>query len=135
MPPVPQARGFTLIEVLAALAILAMTAAFALRALSGALMLTDRGEREQAALSVAESVLDRVGRDIEVREGEQDGRTADGFAWQVRMSSYANGAGALETRPPAAHGIIVDVTVSWKAQRYTRKLHLSTLRLAPGGGP
>ena len=82
-------HGFTLIEVLVALAILAITTAFAFHALSGALDWTNRGTREESALLLAETIIGRVGRDIDLQPGEQDGRTEDGFVWHLRKTPYA----------------------------------------------
>jgi general secretion pathway protein I len=125
-----RAEGFTLIEVLVALAVLAVAMGFAFRAYSGALLWVNRGEREQGALVVAETILERVGRDIDLREGSRDGTTDDGFAWQLRLSPYAASTG----QPAVVRGIVVDVTVSWTEERLPRALHLSTLRLAGAGG-
>ena len=126
-----KAAGFTLIEVLVALAVLAITAGFAFRAISGAVVLSERGGREQTALVIAQGLIDRVGHDLPLREGEDSGRTADGFRWQVRQSPYAGSAAPAAL--PYARGLVVDVTVSWTDQRRTRLLHLSTLRIAAGG--
>jgi general secretion pathway protein I len=132
-PSVPRRdRGFTLIETLVALAILAMVSGFAFRVFSGALLSLSGSQHEQMALIVAESMLDRVGRDIELRDGNLAGQTSDGFRWTLWMAPYR---GAGECPPRAAcgavpHGIVVQVNVGWTEQRRARQVQLSTLRLA-----
>jgi general secretion pathway protein I len=126
-------RGFTLIEVLVALAILALVTGFAFRAFSGALSWVERGEHEQAALLLAQTLLDRVGRDLPLQDGERSGRTPDGMIWQVRLSPDT---ASVDPRvsDPVARGLVVDVTVGWTEPYAARRLHLSTLRLVPVGG-
>jgi hypothetical protein len=121
--------------VLVALAILAITTAFAFHALSGALDWTNRGTREESALLLAETIIGRVGRDIDLQPGEQDGRTEDGFVWHLRKTPYAGMAAIWPVgRQPTAVGIVVDVTVVWPEHRHARQVHLSTLRIAAGTG-
>ena len=114
--------GFTLIEVLVALAILAITFGFAFRAFSGGTYLLDRNGYEQRAILRAQSELARIGHDIPLQDGETDGRAADGFAWKVAITPYGLAAGGL-----LAHQVAVEV--GWREGREERRILLQTIRL------
>jgi len=121
--------------VLVALAILAISMGFAFRVFSGALNALAGSEREQTAMTLAQSMMDRVGGDIALRDGSLAGQTGDGFLWQLRMTPYDS---ARDCRPGACgaalRGIVVQVSVGWIEQRHTRQVQLSTLRLTGQGG-
>ena len=123
--------GFTLIEILVALALLAFTFAMAYHVLSAGLSWSDRGRAAQEATMVAETLLERVGHDIALADGEVAGRTGNGFAWRLAMTPYQLAGGASQSL--AAHQ--VEVTVSWLDRRRPQQIRIVTLRLAlPEGG-
>jgi general secretion pathway protein I len=121
--------GFTLVEVLVALAIVAVAFAVSLGILSGGLTRLDHDHNVQHALLVAQSELARVGQDIPVADRQIDGESADGFAWRIAITSYAAAAGGL-----AAHDVVI--TVGWREGWRPREVRLETVRLAvlPAGG-
>jgi type II secretory pathway pseudopilin PulG len=124
------------VELLVALAVFAMAIGFAYRALSGAVASQDGSERNQIAVRLAQTMLDRVGRDIDLNPGDIDGRTQDGFVWRLRMTPYsAAAADAAANAPdcitaPALQGIVVQVSVEWTEQRHPHQIRLSSLRLS-----
>jgi general secretion pathway protein I len=132
MPLPKQSGGFTLIEVLVALSVLGITVGFAFRAFSGALASLDRGEHDQVAVTLAQTMLDRVGHDIDLRPGDQSGRTTDGFAWQLHMS--ANDTLADSVTDAGLQAIVVRVEVGWTEQGHAHQVRLSSLRLARPAG-
>ena len=125
--------GFTLIEVLVALAILAIAFGFAFRALSGGFDRLDRDQKNADALLLAQSTLARVGRDIALADGAVDGRTADGFAWRIETSSYGD---TQDLSPGRLIGHRVEVTIAWNERHQRREVRLTSLLLGPKGqGP
>ena len=121
-----RAGGFTLVEVVVALAILALTFTFAYRAMSGGLgRLADDGAAEQAVL-VARSQLARIGSDIALADGETDGRAEGGFAWRIVITPYGRPAGGL-----AGHRVVVDIL--WRGGTTARRVRLETVRLGAAG--
>ena len=68
----PAQAGFTLIEVLVALAILAIALGFAFRPLSGGFDRLDRDQKSADALLLAQSTLARVGHDIALEDLQHD---------------------------------------------------------------
>ena len=119
--------GFTLIEVLVALAILAITFGFAFRAFSGGAYLLDRDGYEERAVLRARSELARIGRDIPLQDGETDGRSAGGFAWKVTITPFGSAAGGL-----LGHQVAVEV--GWREGREERRIQLQTIRLGLADG-
>jgi len=124
--------GFTLVEVLVALAVLAIAMGFAFRAFSSAMVSMDGSERSQTALSLARSMLDRVGRDIDLRPGDARGRTADGFAWHIHQAPYDTLFDCIDGID--LQGIVVQVDVGWTSGRRAQAVHLSSLLLSRQAG-
>jgi len=128
-------RGFTLLEVLAAIALLAFAFAIGLRAMSGALNNSVRGEALTTATLEAQSLLDQQGLVVPLSAGLQQGRFADGATWQLRTGKFkppvpppASGFAASPAQPLAGNGIDLfrlDLDVRYGGGR---TLHFSTLR-------
>ncbi len=127
-----RAAGFMLVEVVVALAIVAMAFGYAFPSLSGALDRLGRDGNNARAVSLAQSTLSRVGHDIPLRTGDASGSTEGGFTWQVAMTPY------LPIVLPPARGVagyVVQVRVSWRERGNPRDVSISTVRLGfPGRG-
>ena len=133
MADIPQGNrsaGFLLIEVVVALAIVAMAFAYGFRTLSGSLDRLGRDHNSTAALLLAQSTLDRVGYDIALAQGDINGSTRDGFSWSIEMAPYASAPVPVDN---VLIGYVVRVTVGWKERSNTRQVQLSTIRLAYRG--
>jgi general secretion pathway protein I len=114
-------RGFTLIEVLVALAILALTFSFAYSAVSGGLgRQSDDGRAEHAVL-LARSQLARVGHELALADGAIAGRDENGFSWQIAIAPYGASGGVVGHR--------VEVKLDWRAGRRMNHIRLETIRL------
>ena len=75
------APGFTLIEILVALAILAVILAVFAQVLSGSVLSARRIDAETQALLVARSTMERIGRDLPLQPGTSSGKLAGGGRW------------------------------------------------------
>lgn len=124
--PTGIAAGFTLIEVVVALAVLAIALGFAFRALSGGFDWLDRAEHDRTGLLFAETMLARVGHDVALQAGQTTGRTPGGFSWVIETTPYGD-----VSRLPSGRliGYQVQVTVSWSERRRLRQVRLTTLQL------
>jgi general secretion pathway protein I len=122
--------GFTLVEVLVALAIVAIAFVVALGIFTGGLSRLDHDHNVQYALLVAQSELARVGQDIALQDHEIDGpgdsQGEDGFAWHIAITPYGGGPGGL-------FGHRVVVTVGWNEGWQKREVRLDTVRLGLQG--
>ena len=120
-------RGFTLIEIIVALAILAVALGALFQAFSGGLQATAVAGRQAAAVMLAQSLLDRIGQDIPLVAGEQTGVSEDGLRWSIAIAPSPLIARERRADSPL---LPFDVLVTVAADG-RRPVALTTLRLAP----
>jgi prepilin-type N-terminal cleavage/methylation domain-containing protein len=122
-----RARGFTLIEIILAVAIFALAAAALFPSFSTALRATAVGDHQVGAVQVARSLLERVGADIPLAAGELAGTTEDGLAWTIVMQpAPLLDPDRADQSPVLPFSVAVTV-----AHESGRPVTLTTLRLAP----
>jgi general secretion pathway protein I len=106
--------GFTLIEVLVAVAIAGIALASLSAAVRTGLGNAKAAEQYNDATHRAQSRLDMVGSAIPLTPGEQSGDDGGGFAWRVRISPpQTHTAPPRANTPPLPALYDVEVTVSW----------------------
>lgn len=115
-------QGFSLLEVLVAFSIMALSLGVLYEALGGSVRAAGDAERHVRAVLAAESLLAR--HDSVPPGGLVLSGTADGFGWQLETTPLP----PLEGRPEAwgLHGI--RVAVSWDDRGQTRTLRLYSIR-------
>lgn len=123
--------GFSLFEVIAAIAVLAIAFAALMQVAGSAMSLTARAnERTQAALR-ARSLLDSAFIIDPVREGSSDGRFDQTYRWQLNVSPYnVSDAPDDNAGGNASRMYRLDLDVFWGDPDHERRAHFSTLRLA-----
>jgi general secretion pathway protein I len=123
-------RGFTLLEVLVAFLILAISLGVGFETFSTGMRATRiAGELATATLH-AESKLEAQGIEAPVSEGERAGKFDDIYRWRVVTRLYEPGPD--QTIAPNLPDLYsVTVTVSWGAQDAARSVALTSLRLEP----
>lgn len=119
--------GFTLPEILAALAILALSLSVLFGLLSDGLRRTGRAEATAEAGALAQSLLARVGTELPIEPGLTTGEFPNGLRWRLHMEPYGDG-GDRQAWPVAAH--VVSAEVAWGDGEQRRSVALTTLRLA-----
>ena len=120
-------RGFTLVELLVSLAILAVALGVLFSAISSALDRTRKDRDEALAGSLVQSLLARTGTDRPLRAGEDSGVYSNGMRWRVAVTPYGSGDDAKAWRMNA---FAVRATVSWSDNGNVHSKTLSTLRMA-----
>jgi len=127
-------RGFTLFEVLVALAIAALVLTGLLKTFSLGFTSLERARDSIGAALLAESTLEAVGVSGPPAEGavtDSVGR----YLRQVSITAYGTGApervGAA-AQTPVPRAVRVVVTVGWPADNPARSVRLETLRLVSG---
>ncbi len=116
-----RARGFTLLEVLVALAIMGMSLGLLFRAGGGALRDAGAIEHLQKAILVAES-LSELHDSVPPQGWNEAGRSA-GYAWQVTSVPYGDGAPDIGRVP--LHE--VRIAVAWDDGGRPRRFERTTL--------
>ena len=124
--------GFTLVEVVAALAILALSLSVLFGLLSDGLRRTGQAEAMAEAGSLAQSLLARVGTGLPIRPGVTAGELQNGARWRLRMEPYGDAADRLMW-PVDAY--TVSAEIAWGDGTHEQSVVLTTLRLAPKAPP
>jgi general secretion pathway protein I len=121
-------QGFSLLEVVVAFAILALTLGVLMQIFSRALNTTALSGEYSRAATLAEARLNTVGIDIPLEAGSYTGDPEDGIAWQVFIEPYQPGEVTWE---PTLDAFRVTAVASWGGDRVEsrREVSLSTLRL------
>lgn len=129
--PFETQAGFSLLEVLVAFAILAISLGVLMQIFSRATTTTMAAAQYSRAVSLAEARLAAVGTAIPLEAGSTSGEPEDGFAWELsivptQLGTEAQGLSAVES-PVTPYR--VTVTTLWRDGARSRSLSLSSLRL------
>ncbi|NIJ67803.1 type II secretion system protein XpsI [Xanthomonas sp. 60] len=83
-------RGFTLLEVLVAFALLALALTLLLGTLSGAARQVAEADQRTRAVLLAQSLMAGLGVEAPLQEGTREGRWDDGaYSWTLEVAPYA----------------------------------------------
>ena len=118
-------KGFTLVEVLIAFAILAVVLGIVFRTLSTGLSHERIADLTTARVLEARSILDRLGIDIPLEEGITEGRMATGEVWTMTVS-LTEPAASDEIRSATLNAYIAELQVDGEDGR---TVYLKTLKL------
>lgn len=122
----PSDQGFTVLEVVVALAIFTLSLTVLFSVITESLRNTANAEALSRAGMIAQSILSQVGNEIPVREANMTGETTDGFHWRLRMKAYA----PVETEQISI-GIYHVVAEVQGSGLKTQSVILNTLRFGP----
>jgi prepilin-type N-terminal cleavage/methylation domain-containing protein len=121
-------RGFTLVEVVVAIAILALMAGVIFRVNSDSIRNIRRADALTNQSALAQSLIAKVGTEIPLREGEARGQTNAGLQWRVQMKRYGDTTDRAQW-PLAAYTVMAEVTL--RDGPDSQPVALMTLRLGP----
>lgn len=82
------ASGFTLLEVLLAFVIFAISFAVVLQILSGSIRNTMRSKQYTEVALIAQSVMDTVGLDIPIEAGSEASGESGDYRWHLQIYDY-----------------------------------------------
>ncbi|WP_315770074.1 MULTISPECIES: type II secretion system protein [unclassified Bradyrhizobium] len=120
--------GFTLVEVIVALAMLSLGLTLVMGLFSTGLSRTGMAERVAGAVALAQSLMAQVGNSIPLRTETRDGAAANGYRWRLAMQPYRPVQGG-DARPVELYQVSVEI--GWQEGQDPRSYALSTLRLGP----
>lgn len=131
MHPVASQRGYTLIEVIVAFALLALALTLLLGTLSGSTRQVRWSADAGRAALHAHSLLDTVGITEPLRAGRRDGDFDDGrYRWTLSIAPWQDPALANLPQSPADQPLFeLDLAVQWGAGGSGERLQWKTLRL------
>jgi len=121
--------GFTLIEVLVALAILSVSLATLLGIFMESLERTRQNQDEMAARVLAQSLLAQAEAVASPQLGARTGLTDAGMQWRLDL----RGVGQQGPTSGVAMALVT-ASVYWRGSNGGRSLSYSTLRAIPGDG-
>lgn len=125
-------QGFTLLEVMLAFVIFALSFATVLEIMAGSMRSVRRASEDTEVALLAQSLMDLVGTEIPVEEGEFSGTGMDRYQWRLGIYLYDAGSVDVQTLELAEMSGIelywVDLDIDWEAGRKQRNSHFSTIR-------
>jgi len=123
------AGGFSLIEMLVALALLAVAAGLVQSGLSGGWRGMIAARNDAAAIAIAQSRLAAAGPEMPLEAGFREGEAPGGYHWRVTMVPK------LGSGPAEALGIWTTAEVTWReaGRILPRRVSLTTLKIRRAG--
>ncbi len=135
--PGSRSGGFTLLEVLLAFVIFALSFVSILEILAGSMRSTTRARTYSEAALLGQSLVDMVGLDIPLEEGSVGGEAPGGYHWQLSITSYQPQYAddpVLELAEVSGTLLFwVDLEVEWGNERRPQQVHFSTIRSVLAG--
>ncbi len=128
----PLARGFTLLEVMLAFVIFALSFAAVLEIMGGSMRAIRRASDDTEVALIAQTLMDQVGIEIPLAESEFTGQEMDRYRWQMGIYRYGDVSEdayvqeLAEMSGVAVYQVMLDI--EWDAGRQERSVHFSTIR-------
>lgn len=121
-----RARGFSLLEVVAATLLLAIAFAALLKVAGGSIELTRNADGHSQAALWARSLLDTVDITTPMRPGTTEGRFDANYRWRLVVTPWSP---APATQDEPMRVMKLDLDVIWGPRLRERSAHFSTLRV------
>lgn len=130
-------KGFSLLEILVAFAIMAVALTIVLRIFGSGVNAAVVSEEYNLAVQIAESLMARTGVETPLQAGEMSGVEGDKYAWLVRIAPLPEPPAARprfqsqQDQPASIQKLMaVMVRVSWgEAADQQRSVQLDSLRM------
>jgi general secretion pathway protein I len=128
--------GFTLLEVIVAVAIAGLALVALFQAGSAGLLTVSEATRVEAAVDRAQSHLAEFASTSAIRPEESEGDDGDGYHWRLTARPVTSRPAETPDRPDAAPTLYdIDVTIWWGTGHHRRSVELETERIGNAGTP
>ncbi len=121
-------HGFTLLEVIAAIMLLAIAFTALMQVAGASIALTQNAAAHSAAAMWARSKLDSAFITTPLQIGRSTGQFDQQFVWQLDVTPWGNQG--VPVAPTSLQLYQLDLAVSWGPRSHPRSAHFHTLRLA-----
>jgi general secretion pathway protein I len=132
MPAPRRGRGFTLLELLLAFVVFALSFSTVLEILSGSMRNTVRARHNSEAALTAQSLMDQVGLEMPLQNGYTTNGESGEYAWELEIFDYANSGENVHSVELAELTSIellqVDLVISWGKSPREQTRRFSTIR-------
>ncbi len=127
MPALRPQTGFSLLEVLVAFSVLALSLGVLMQVYSTGMRGVTLSEEYTKAIMLAESKLASVGSEIALEEGEARGEEDETYRWRVSLVPFTSED--LPENLGDVEPLQVDVEVAWSTGGHERRVALHSLRV------
>ncbi len=128
--PVKKQQGFSLLEIVIAFSILALSLGILLKIFSGGVNSAMVSEDYTVAVQIAEGLMAKTGAESSLREGEESGLENDKYEWLVIITPYIFDSSTIQPTSLVTALFKVKVIVSWQATKSSnRQLVLTTIKM------
>ena len=128
-------KGFSLLEVIIAMAILAIGLVTLLELFAGSLRLTGKATQRTLAVIYAQNVMDSFFAQDFLEDGEDSGELPDGYFWQANVQEIfpdEEGDGSATASPANRrtdfHLMEIEVRIGWEEGQRQRSFVLRSMR-------
>jgi len=122
-------KGFTLIETMTAMIILAISLTTILQLFSGGLKSARLSDEYTHAIFHAKEKMEEILLSDKLADSEYDGKFEDGFKWAVRIS-LLQAEDDEQIKKSDTYLFNINVSVSWNDGSRVRKFEISTIHIA-----
>lgn len=123
-------QGFSLLEILIAFSILALSLGILLKIFSGGVNTAMVAEEYTAAVQIAESLMAKTGVETRLQSGSTADIENEKYHWQVTVSPFEFNPDNVDLKATTTVFFKVKVTVSWGENGDNdRQVELTTLKL------
>ena len=124
-------RGFSLLEILIAFSILALSLGIFLKIFSAGVNTAAVAENYTAAVQIAESLMAKTGVETPLQAGQAAGLENEKYYWRVEVSTFTFNPEHVDVTTLTAALFKVKVTVNWgDGNANDRQVELTTVKLS-----
>ena len=123
-------KGFSLLEILIAFSILAISLGILLKIFSAGINTAVVSEDYTAAVQIAESLMAKTGLESPLQAGEDSGTENEKYEWHVLVTPYLFNPDNIDEMTITTTLFKVKVIVNWDIEKTKgRQIELTTLKL------